>query len=71
MSLPMLMPILLLPVSNVFMTFAWYGQLRYPATPLWILILVGWGIAFLEYCFAVPAAVFPCSSEPSSARDRC
>ncbi len=55
MSLPMLMPILLLLVSNVFMTFAWYGQLRYPATPLWILILVGWGIAFLEYCFAVPA----------------
>ena len=50
-----LVPILLLGVSNVFMTFAWYGQLRYPATPLWLVILVSWGIAFLEYCFAVPA----------------
>jgi uncharacterized protein (DUF486 family) len=51
-------PILLLCGSNVFMTFAWYGQLRFPNTPLWILILVGWSIAFLEYCLAVPANHF-------------
>ena len=48
-------PVVLLSISNVFMTFAWYGQLRFPTTPTWILILVGWSIAFLEYCFAVPA----------------
>ena len=48
-------PILLLCCSNVFMTFAWYGQLKFPTTPLWILIPVCWSIAFLEYCFAVPA----------------
>lgn len=48
-------PILLLCASNVFMTFAWYGQFRFPATATWILVLVGWGIAFVEYCFAVPA----------------
>ena len=48
-------PILLLGCSNVFMTFAWYGQLRYPATPLWLVILVSWAIAFFEYCLAVPA----------------
>ncbi len=48
-------PVLLLLGSNVFMTFAWYGQLRYPNTPLWLLVLVGWGIAFIEYCLAVPA----------------
>lgn len=50
-----IMPILLLCVSNVFMTFAWYGQLRYPNTPVWLLVLAGWGIAFFEYCLAVPA----------------
>ena len=49
---------LLLAASNVFMTFAWYGQLRYPNAPLWLLILAGWGIAFLEYCLAVPANHF-------------
>ena len=48
-------PILLLCVSNVFMSFAWYGQLKFPNTPVWVLVLVGWGIAFFEYCFAVPA----------------
>jgi hypothetical protein len=48
-------PILLLCCSNVFMTFAWYGQLRFPATPLLWLIPISWGIAFFEYCFAVPA----------------
>jgi hypothetical protein len=55
MSWPMLTPIFLLCVSNVFMTFAWYGQLKFPNTPVWVLVLVGWGIAFFEYCFAVPA----------------
>ena len=48
-------PIALLLVSNVFMTFAWYGQLKFPDRPLWIVVLVSWGIAFVEYCFAVPA----------------
>ncbi|HXV67787.1 MAG TPA: DMT family protein [Nitrospira sp.] len=47
--------ILLLTVSNVFMTFAWYGHLKYKSGPLWIAILVSWGIAFVEYCFQVPA----------------
>jgi uncharacterized protein len=51
-------PILLLSISNVFMTFAWYGQFRFPAAPLWILVLAGWSIAFFEYCFAVPANHF-------------
>ena len=55
MTWPMLFPILMLCASNVFMTFAWYGQLRFPGTPLWLLILAGWGIAFFEYCLAVPA----------------
>ncbi|MGN6147456.1 MAG: DMT family protein [Rhizomicrobium sp.] len=50
-----ILPIVLLCCSNVFMTFAWYGQLRYPNTALWILIPVCWSIAFFEYCFAVPA----------------
>ncbi len=48
-------PILLLLCSNVFMTFAWYGQLKFPNTALWLLVLVSWGIAFFEYCLAVPA----------------
>lgn len=42
-------------VSNIFMTFAWYGHLRYKNSPLWIAILISWGIAFAEYCFQVPA----------------
>src|SRR5687767_13105318 len=45
----------LLLVSNVFMTFAWYGHLRHKSSPLWIAILASWGIAFFEYCFQVPA----------------
>jgi uncharacterized protein (DUF486 family) len=49
------MPIVLLIGSNVFMTIAWYGHLKYKAVPLAIVILVSWGIAFVEYCFAVPA----------------
>jgi uncharacterized protein (DUF486 family) len=47
--------IVLLIVSNVFMTFAWYGHLKYRSAPLWIAILASWGIAFFEYCFQVPA----------------
>jgi uncharacterized protein len=45
----------LLTISNIFMTFAWYGQLRFPKWSIITAILVGWGIAFFEYCFAVPA----------------
>jgi len=48
-------PILLLLAANVFMTFAWYGHLKYKAVALWIVILVSWGIAFFEYCLQVPA----------------
>ena len=48
-------PIALLFASNVFMTFAWYGQLKFPNTALWMLIPISWGIAFFEYCLAVPA----------------
>lgn len=48
-------PILLLLISNIFMTFAWYGHLKYKGTALWIVILVSWGIALFEYCFQVPA----------------
>jgi uncharacterized protein (DUF486 family) len=52
---PYLLPIGLLIASNVFMTFAWYGHLRFTATPLWIVVIISWGIAFFEYCLAVPA----------------
>ena len=47
-------PLLLLG-SNILMTFAWYGHLKAPHWPLWMAILVSWGIAFFEYCLAVPA----------------
>ena len=47
--------VVLLIASNVFMTFAWYGQLKFPAAPLWAAVLVSWGIAFFEYWLAVPA----------------
>ena len=50
-----LTPIVLLVISNVFMTFAWYGHLKHKSLPLLIVILVSWGIAFFEYCFQVPA----------------
>ena len=48
-------PIVLLSISNLFMTLAWYGHLKYKSTPLVLVILASWGIAFVEYCFAVPA----------------
>jgi uncharacterized protein (DUF486 family) len=47
--------IILLTISNCFMTAAWYGHLKYKSSPLWIAILVSWLIAFVEYCFQVPA----------------
>jgi uncharacterized protein len=55
---PALLPIAMLVCSNVFMTFAWYGHLKYKSSPLFLAILVSWGIAFAEYCFAVPANRF-------------
>ncbi|MEO8302161.1 MAG: DMT family protein [Rhizomicrobium sp.] len=53
--MPALLPILLLFASNIFMTFAWYGQLKFPNAVLWQVVLISWGIAFFEYCLAVPA----------------
>ena len=50
-----LMTIGLLFLSNIFMTFAWYGHLKFKEYPLWQAILVSWGIAFFEYCLQVPA----------------
>ncbi len=50
-----ILPILLLIGSNVFMTFAWYGHLKFTSKPLWIVVLISWGIAFFEYWLAVPA----------------
>ncbi len=50
-----LLPVLLLTISNIFMTFAWYGHLKHRSMPLLIVILVSWAIAFFEYCFQVPA----------------
>jgi uncharacterized protein len=55
---PYLMPVLLLAASNVFMTLAWYGHLNFKSSPLWLVVLVSWGIAFVEYCLAVPANRF-------------
>jgi len=52
---PAVSPILLLVASNVFMTLAWYGHLKFKAAPLVVVILVSWGIALFEYCLAVPA----------------
>jgi uncharacterized protein (DUF486 family) len=47
--------VILLILSNVFMTFAWYGHLKYKNSALWVAILVSWGLAFFEYCLQVPA----------------
>jgi len=47
--------VVLLTISNIFMTFAWYGHLKYKSSPLWIVVLISWLIAFFEYCFQVPA----------------
>lgn len=48
-------PLLMLIASNAFMTTAWYGHLKFPDAKLWVVILASWGIALVEYCFAVPA----------------
>jgi uncharacterized protein len=47
--------VFLLVISNIFMTFAWYGHLKFKELPLWKVILLSWLIAFVEYCFMVPA----------------
>ncbi len=49
------LPIVLLTTSNLFMTFAWYGHLKFKSAPLWLAVLASWGIAFFEYCLMVPA----------------
>ena len=54
----MLRTILLLTASNIFMTFAWYGNMKNTSLPLWKAILISWGIAFFEYCLMVPANRF-------------
>lgn len=48
-------PIVLLCISNIFMTVAWYGHLKFKSAPIILTILVSWGIALFEYCFQVPA----------------
>ena len=50
-----ILPVVMLVFSNVFMTFAWYGHLRYKTEAMWLAIITSWGIAFFEYCLAVPA----------------
>ena len=50
-----ILPIVLLCCSNLFMTTAWYGQLKFPAAAMWVAVLASWGIAFFEYCLQVPA----------------
>ncbi len=50
-----MLTVVLLVISNIFMTIAWYGHLKYKSAPLWLAILVSWLIASLEYCFQVPA----------------
>ncbi|WP_406720650.1 MULTISPECIES: DMT family protein [Thioclava] len=50
-----LLPVVLLIASNVFMTVAWYGHLKYSTAPLWAVVIISWSIAFIEYWMAVPA----------------
>ncbi len=50
-----LLPIVLLVCSNIFMTVAWYGHLKFTNKPLWLVVIASWAIALAEYCFAVPA----------------
>jgi uncharacterized protein len=52
---PAIAPIILLILSNLFMTVAWYGHLKFKSAPLLAVILISWGIALFEYCLAVPA----------------
>jgi uncharacterized protein (DUF486 family) len=55
LSSPAMLPILLLIGSNLFMTIAWYGHLKFTSAPLWIVVMASWGIALVEYWMAVPA----------------
>jgi len=55
LSSPVVLPILLLALSNAFMTLAWYGHLKVTSAPMWIAIGASWLIALFEYCLAVPA----------------
>lgn len=52
---PAIQAAILLTIANVFMTFAWYGHLKFKHVDLWKVVLLSWGIAFVEYCFQVPA----------------
>lgn len=54
-KLAAILPVIMLIFSNVFMTFAWYGHLRYKTEAMWLAVITSWGIAFFEYCLAVPA----------------
>jgi uncharacterized protein (DUF486 family) len=55
MTMKFVLPIVMLCLSNVFMTFAWYGHLKFKTQPIVMVVLVSWGIAFFEYWLAVPA----------------
>ncbi|ONG49742.1 hypothetical protein BKE38_20340 [Pseudoroseomonas deserti] len=55
MTPSLLLPPLLLIGSNLVMTYAWYGHLKHPSWPMWLAVLLSWGLAFFEYCLAVPA----------------
>ncbi|WP_189426404.1 DMT family protein [Devosia pacifica] len=55
LNFPTLAPIALLIASNVFMTIAWYGHLKFPMAPLWVAVMASWGLALVEYWLAVPA----------------
>ena len=55
MTSTLLLTIVLLTCSNIFMTLAWYGHLRFLTLPVWLAVLASWGIAFFEYCLQVPA----------------
>lgn len=55
MNFQAVLPILLLSASNLFMTTAWYGHLKFPNAPMWAAVMVSWGIALVEYWLAVPA----------------
>ena len=52
---PKILPVFMLIASNVFMTFAWYGHLKFKASPIWLAVMASWMIAFFEYWLAVPA----------------
>lgn len=54
-SLSAILPIVMLIASNVFMTVAWYGHLKFPHAAMWVVVMASWGIALFEYWLAVPA----------------